>query len=72
MVYAIWVERIEADVRTAQQVALMASVMGGKPEWPDLDERLTEFDRELCSVPVVVSPADLELRLALGLRRPGA
>ena len=72
MVYAIWVERIEADVRTAQQVALMASVMGGKPEWPSLDERLAEFDAELVAVPVRVDLAELELREALGLRRPGA
>lgn len=71
IVHALWAERIEADVRAAQQAALMAQVMGGKPEWPSLDDRLAEFEEQLAAEPVLVDRADLELRDALGLRRPG-
>lgn len=70
MVYAIWVERIEADVRAAQQAALMARVMGGKPEWPSLDERLAAFDEALMAEPVKHDLSTLILREAHGLRRP--
>lgn len=69
--YALWVERIEADVRAAQQAALLVAAMGGKPEWPSLDDRLTAFDDWLAAAPMVVDQADMELRDALGLRRPG-
>jgi hypothetical protein len=70
-VQAIWVERIEVDVRAAQQAALLVMALGGKPEWPSLEERLAAFYTELASTPVVMDRAELELREALGLRRPG-
>ena len=69
--HAIWVERIEADVRAAQQASLIASMFGAQPDWPSLDERLADFERELAAEPVRVDSEELELREALGLRRPG-
>lgn len=71
MAYVIWVDRIEDDVKAMQQAALMASMFGAEPSWPSLDERLAEFDAFLAAEPVAVDLADLELRDALGLRRPG-
>ena len=67
----MWVERIEADVRGAQQAALLAVALGGKPEWPDLDASLTRFDELLVSEPLKVDTEELQLRAALGLRGPG-
>lgn len=71
LVHALWVCRIEEDVRSNQQTALMLAAWGGKPEWPSLDERLDEFEAMLVSPPKPVDTEDLELRDALGLRRPG-
>lgn len=71
IVHALWVERIEVDVRAAQHAAVMSSMFGGKPEWPSLDDRLAEFEALLVSAPKMIDPVDLELRDALGLRRPG-
>ena len=45
-------------------------MFGGNPEWPSLDVRLAEFESLLASEPERVNAADLELRDALGLRRP--
>lgn len=61
-------------MRAAQQTALLLAAFGGKPEWPSLDDRLAEFETLLVSAPPrpALSSADLELRDALGLRRPGA
>lgn len=58
-------------MRGAQQAALISTTFGGKPEWPSLDERLADFETLLASEPERVNPAELELRDALGLRRPG-
>lgn len=70
--HAIWAERIEADVRAAQQASLIAAMFGAQPDWPSLDERLAEFERDLAAEPVRIADSDeLELREALGLRRPG-
>jgi hypothetical protein len=66
----VWVERIEADVRAAQQAALTAYMFGGKPEWPSLDDRLAELDAALVAEPQRSDTPELELRDALGLRRP--
>jgi len=71
VVHAVWVERITADVRTMQQVAGFGLVMGGKPEWPDLDGQLDAFEEWLTSEPERLDPQDLELRQALGLRGRG-
>lgn len=48
----------------------MATMFGAKPEWPSLEERLAEFDAVLLAEPKRLDAADLELREALGLRRP--
>ena len=71
VVHAIWAERIEADVRAAQQASLIASMFGAQPEWPSLDERLAEFEQALAAEPVRLDTDEMELREALGLRRPG-
>ena len=71
VVHAIWAERIEADVRAAQQASLIASMFGAQPDWPSLDDRLAEFEQALAAEPVRVNSEDMELREALGLRRPG-
>jgi hypothetical protein len=71
VVHAVWAERIEADVRAAQQAALMASMFGGEPEWPSLDGRLAEFETYLAAEPERVNTEEMALRDALGLRRPG-
>ena len=63
--------RIEADVRAGQQSALLASVMGAAPEWPELDDQLEMFEAWLTAEPKTVDPEELELRQALGLRGSG-
>lgn len=53
-----------------QQTAALATMFGGKPEWPSLDQRLEELDEMLVS-PVKASTldrAEVELRDMLGLR----
>lgn len=68
VVHALLVARIEADVRQAQQAAQMSAIFGGEPEWPSLDDRLTEFEELLTTEPAPVDPEERELREALGLR----
>lgn len=70
LAYAVWVERIEADVRSDQQACLIAAAFGAKPEWPSLEDRIAEFDAFLVSEPTKVDTEELELREAFGLRRP--
>lgn len=72
VVYAVLVARLEADFHAVQQAALMSAVFGGKPEFPSLDDQIVEFDQQLAQEPERVDRVDLELRDALGLRRPGA
>lgn len=69
MVHALWVDRIVADVRADQQAAQIAQVMGARPEWPSLEDRLTRFEDALTAEPTQLDPEDQELRDALGLRR---
>ena len=71
VVHALWVGRIEADVRVAQQTAALISAMGGEPEWPSLDEQVEAFEAWLVSVPELLDKENLELRQALGLRGNG-
>lgn len=68
MAYALWVDRITADVRNQQQTATFASVLGGKPAWPTLDDRLAAFEEALASEPPRVDSEQAQLRAALGLR----
>lgn len=70
MVHALWIERISADVRTEQQAALLAQAVGAQVEWPSLADRLEAFEDSLEAEPTYVDPEELELRDALGLRRP--
>lgn len=65
------VDHITAEVRAAQQTASLAMVMGGKPEWPDLDEHLEAFDAALVAEPKRLDAHELDLRAALGLRGHG-
>lgn len=48
----------------------MAAMFGAKPEWPSLDDRVEAFEALLVAEPASVDLEDLELRDALGLRRP--
>jgi len=59
------------DVRTAQQGAQFASLLGAKPAWPSLTDELVLLDEALAAEPVVLNPEERELRAALGLRSHG-
>ena len=69
MVHALLVERLIDDVRGEQQAALLVALSGGKPEWPDMSDRLAELEAALVAPPEpTVKAADADLRAALGLR----
>lgn len=61
-------ERLEAQVRAAQQAAWTARAMGGDVNVPILDDAIADFDALVAAVPEVIDDADRELREALGLR----
>ena len=71
MAYAVLVERLEAQVRSAQQAAWLARAMGADAEVVMLDQAIADFDDLLASEPAVIDDADRELREALGLRGAG-
>lgn len=67
--YAVWVERIVAEVRAAQQTAQMAALFGGEPEWPTLEAAFDDFERLLNEEPDDgIDSDEAMLRRALGLR----
>jgi hypothetical protein len=69
VVYALRVQRIEADVRAAQLMAAVVAMSGGDATYPSLDEALAEFDAELLApLPAPSTGADRQLRQALGVR----
>jgi hypothetical protein len=71
LAYTVMVERLEADVRAAQQAAILVAALGGKPDWLELDDQIAVLDDHLASAPKTVDREEAELRDALGLRRPG-
>lgn len=58
-------------MRSQQQGAQFAAMLGAKPTWPSLDERLDAFDEALAAEPPVLDEEERELRAALGLRGRG-
>lgn len=67
--YAVWVERIVAEVWAAQQTAQMAAMFGGEPEWPTLESAFDDFEQVLNGEPDDgVDSDEAMLRRALGLR----
>lgn len=61
-------DRLEAQVRAAQQATLLARLFGSDAEAMTLDDVLADFNDALESEPTEIDDADRELREALGLR----
>lgn len=74
LVYARLVDRIEADLAGATQMAFTVAAMrgGSMPELPTLEERIAELDQLLASPMFgkseTLSQAEMDLRDMLGLR----
>lgn len=68
MAFTVLLERLEFQIRSAQQAAWTARAMGSSVDIPSLDDAIAEFERIVASEPEVIDDVDRELREALGLR----
>lgn len=64
-------ERLEAQVRSAQQAAWLARAMGSDVKAVSVDDAIADFNALIEREPAVTDDADRELREALGLRGGG-
>lgn len=49
---------------------MLAWAVGGKADWPDLDDELDQFEASLAAEPRHFDRDELELRAAFGLKVP--